>query len=47
MRDTATGKTRRARRTDMSKRDFMGLVAGWSGGLVLVLFISALVRYVG
>jgi hypothetical protein len=47
MRDAATGKTRRARRADMSRRDFMGLVAGWSGGLVLVLFISALARYAG
>jgi hypothetical protein len=31
----------------VSRRDFIGLVAGWSGGLVLVLFISALARYVG
>ena len=38
---------RRARRADMSRADFIGLVAGWSGGIVLVLFISALARYVG
>ena len=38
---------RRARRADMSRAGFIELVAGWSGGLVLVLFISALARYVG
>jgi hypothetical protein len=47
MRDAATAKTRRARRADMSRADFIGLVAGWSGGLALVLLISALARYVG
>ena len=47
MREPATGKTRWARRADMSRSEFIGLVAGWSGGLVLVLFISALARYVG
>jgi hypothetical protein len=45
--DSATDKTRRARCADMSRADFMGLVAGWSGGVVLVLFISIFVRYVG
>jgi hypothetical protein len=30
-----------------ARRDFIGLVAGWSGGLVLVLFIPALGRYAG
>jgi hypothetical protein len=29
------------------RRDFIGLVVGWTGGLVPVLFISALARYVG
>jgi hypothetical protein len=36
-----------ARHIHMSRAEFLGLVAGWSGGLALVLFISALVRYVG
>jgi hypothetical protein len=44
--DAAAGKTRRARRADMSRADFIAVVAGWSGGLVLVLFISVLARYV-
>jgi hypothetical protein len=44
--DAATGKTRRARRADMSRADFIAVVAGWSSGLVLVLFISAMARYV-
>jgi hypothetical protein len=44
--DAATGKTRRARRADMSRADFITVVAGWSSGLVLVLFISAMARYV-
>jgi hypothetical protein len=42
----ATGKTRRARRADMSRADVIAVVVGWSGGLILVLFISALARYV-
>src|SRR5262249_33637552 len=44
--DAAMDQTRRARR-DMSRRNFIGLVAGWSGGLVPVLFISALAAHVG
>jgi hypothetical protein len=44
--DAATGKSRRARRADMSRADFIAVVAGWVGGHVLVLFISALARYV-
>jgi len=45
--DVATAKTRRARRAYMSPAEFMGLVAGWGGGLVLLSFISAVARYVG
>jgi hypothetical protein len=29
----------------MSPVEFMALVAGWGAGLVLLLFISAVVRY--
>ena len=29
-----------------AKRISIGVVAGWSGGLVLILFVSALDRYV-
>ena len=46
-RSSATGKTRRVRRVAMSRADFIGLVAGWSGGLVLILFISIFARYAG
>ena len=42
MLDPATSRTRRARRADMSRKDFIALVTGWSGELVLVLVISAL-----
>jgi hypothetical protein len=31
----------------MSRADFIGIVAGWSGGLVLILFISIFARYAG
>jgi hypothetical protein len=44
--DAAIRKTRRARRADMSRADVIAVVVGWSGGLILVLFISALARYV-
>jgi hypothetical protein len=44
--NSATHKTRRARRADMSRADFIKLVAGWFGGVVLVLFISIFARYV-
>jgi hypothetical protein len=46
-RHSATDKTRRARRADMSRADFMKLVAGWGGVVVLVLFISIFARHVG
>jgi hypothetical protein len=36
---------RRAPHVHMSRAEFIGLVAGWSGGLVVVLFISALARH--
>jgi len=44
--DVATAKTRRAGRAFMSPPEFTGLVAGWVGGLILLLFICALARYV-
>ena len=47
MRDVATRKARRARRAHMSPAEFIGLVAGWVGGLVLLSFISAVTRYIG
>jgi hypothetical protein len=43
--DTATAKTRQVQRAVMSRVEFMALVLGWSGGLVLLLFISAMTRY--
>jgi hypothetical protein len=43
--NVATARTRQAQRAVMSRAEFMALVAGWSGGLVLLLFISALARY--
>jgi hypothetical protein len=36
-----------AQRASMSPVEFIALVAGWGGGLVLLFFISALARYVG
>jgi hypothetical protein len=36
----------RARGADMSRVGLIGLGTGWSGALVLVLFVSALVRFV-
>jgi hypothetical protein len=41
----ATARTRQAQRAVMSPAAFTALVAGWGGGLVLLLFISALARY--
>jgi len=41
----ATARTRQAERAVMSPAEFMALVAGWGGGLVLLLFVSALARY--
>ena len=43
--NVATARTRRAQRAFMSPAEFIALVAGWGGGLVLLLFISALARY--
>jgi hypothetical protein len=43
--NVATARTRRARRAVMSPVEFIALAAGWSGGLVLLLFISAFARY--
>jgi hypothetical protein len=36
----------RARSADMSRAGFIELGTGWSGVLVLVFFVSALVRFV-
>jgi hypothetical protein len=47
MRDVATAKIRRAQQAYMSPAEFTGLVAGWGGGLVLLCFISAVLRYLG
>lgn len=41
----ASARTRRARRAFMSPTEFTALVAGWSASLVLLLFFSALARY--
>jgi hypothetical protein len=41
----ATARTRRAQRAFVSPAQFIALVAGWVGGLVLLLFVSALARY--
>ena len=38
--------SRRACRADMSRVSFIGLVAGWSGALILVVSISAAIRFV-
>ena len=43
--NVATARTRQAQRAVMSPAEFMALVVGWGGGLVLLLFISALSRY--
>jgi uncharacterized protein YjiS (DUF1127 family) len=45
VRNLASAGTRCARRAVMSPAQFIALVAGWGVGLVLLLFISALVRY--
>jgi len=39
--------SRRARQADMCRKDFIGLVAGWSTALVLILAVSAFIRFVG
>jgi hypothetical protein len=43
--NVATARTRRAQRAVMSPAEFMALVVGWGGGLVLLLFVSVLARY--
>jgi hypothetical protein len=37
----------RMRCTDMSRKSFIGLMAGWTSALVVVLFISAFIRSAG
>jgi hypothetical protein len=37
----------RARHADMSPREFIGLMAGWSTALVVVLALSVFTRFVG
>ena len=39
--------SRRARGADMTRKGFIGLVAGWSIALVLILAVSAFIRFVG
>ncbi len=41
----AIARRRSARRTSMSPAEFIALVVGWSAGIVLLLFVSALARY--
>ena len=41
----ASARTRRAQRAFMSPAEFFAVVAGWGAGLVLLLFISAVARY--
>ena len=43
--NVATARTRQAEPAVMSPAAFMALVVGWRGGLVLLLFISVLARY--
>jgi hypothetical protein len=43
--NVASARTRQAPRAFMSPAEFLALVAGWGAGLVLLLFISALARY--
>jgi hypothetical protein len=43
--NVATARTRQGERAVMSPAAFMALVVGWGGGLVLLLFISVLARY--
>ena len=45
MGNVASAKTRRAQRAFMSPAEFIALVAGWGAGLVLLLLISAVARY--
>jgi len=45
MRNAASARTCRAYRAVMSPMEFTALVAGWGAGLVLLLFISTVVRH--
>ena len=37
----------RARNADMTRKGFIGLVAGWCSALVLILAVSAFIRFIG
>ena len=37
----------RARRADMTPMEFIGLVAGWSTAVVVVLALSVVIRFIG
>jgi hypothetical protein len=37
----------RARHADMTWKGFIGLAAGWCSALVLILVLSAFIRFVG
>ena len=37
----------RARHADMTRMEFIGLVAGWSTALVVVLALSVFIRFIG
>ena len=37
----------RARRADMSRMEFIGLVAGWSTAVAVVLALSVFIRFIG
>jgi hypothetical protein len=37
----------RARNADMTRKVFIGLAAGWCGALVLILAVSAFIRFAG
>ena len=39
--------SRRACHADMTSREFIGLVAGWSIALVVVLALSVFIRFIG
>ena len=47
----ATARSRapswRARRADMSRMEFIGLVAGWSSAVVVLLALSVSIRFIG
>jgi len=37
----------RARHADMARMEFIGLVAGWSTSVVVVLALSVFIRFIG